>query len=196
MTSPNYDEEGGMNEGVNHKGNVAGVEDGLPTNTSGRRINNRGALCCMITVNICFIILFLYSAIVQDNDGKYSVLWNLFYGFHAAVYSVWLVLMTCCPDHSTAVVITPLQICIGLMIIWSIVLIITSSIIYQDADNEKVAKEENDVQFTDSTEKIFDITGAGIGLLAAFYHLFLLRYCFIRPVSAQPPTSSASTTDL
>lgn len=146
-------------------------------NVNERRIKNPKVLCVIITVNICVIILFLYSAIVQGNDVDYAIMWNLFYGCHAIIYTVYLVVFVAFYQQS-AIMIHPLQLCYVLLIIWSVTLIVTSSMSMKDASNAAVPKQSNDPQFTDTTEHAFDIAGAGIGLAAAVYHYILLLYSF------------------
>lgn len=147
-------------------------------NFNERRIKNLKVLCVIVTFNICLIILFLYSAVVQGNDPNNATMWKLFYGFHAVMYSVYLVVFLAFCQQS-AVVIKPLQLCYVLLIIWSVILIVTSSISMKDANNAAVPTEAGDApQFTDTTEHAFKIAGAGIGLGAALYHYVLLLHSF------------------
>ena len=127
-------------------------------------------------MNICLIIIFIYSSVVQVNDVDKQIVWNLFYGFNAIIYSVYLVLFVCFP-HKSAAVMKPLELCIVALIGWAIGLIITSSIALANAD-DTTAEEENDPKFTDTTEKAFDISGACLCFAAAVYHYILLKYSF------------------
>mmetsp|Transcript_31943 Transcript_31943/g.52728 ORF Transcript_31943/g.52728 Transcript_31943/m.52728 type:complete len:222 (-) Transcript_31943:242-907(-) len=131
-------------------------------------------------VSIVFLALFVYSAVVQDNDND-SLLWLFFYALHAAIPCVFLVhYFICFPQN----IVYGLS---AIMIIYSCALIVIASInLSKTGAGGAKQGTGNEDDRTLQEELIFEVAGAGIGLLSALYHVMVTMCCVTKKEEAAP----------
>jgi Transmembrane family 220, helix len=160
---------GTENEKVTSQGEVTDPE----IKTYGRSVKK----FILIIISVALMILWVYSAIVQGNDADNSLVWKFFYVMHAVCAGIFVVVRLFFADKGE-VIVKPFASLLVLMAIWSVVLIVISSIARSGA-KEGGSEEGGDApQFTDSEEKSLEIAGAALCLASALYHLIVLKCCF------------------
>lgn len=131
---------------------------------------------CVILVltEIVLCALFVYSAIVQNNDVD-GIQWIVYYSLNAVIPAMFMVYYTCC---FPAAAITFLS---GITFIWSVVYVVIAALKVKDtpAGGDAEGTGDND-NVTLLTEYIFELSGASIGLFSSLYHPLMVKCCVKR----------------
>lgn len=149
--------------------NTPSAEEVTPEKKPRKKI---GKTSVLLIVSAIFIALFVYSAVVQDNDMD-SILWLLFYALSAAVPCAFIAHYFVC---------FPQKVVYGLcvvMLIYSSVLIIMPSIQLSKTGPEDKVDGTGDAGADSSKQEelIFEVAGGGIGFISALYHIIATRCC-------------------
>jgi hypothetical protein len=121
----------------------------------------------LLLVSTIFLGLFVFSAIVQNNDLQ-GIQWIVFYSVHAAIAAAFIVHWTCCFPEKLFYLLTVA------MTVWSIVYVVMGSIQLSKTEKGGPDTENDRTEFEDVA---FELAGACIGLASTFWHGFMTRFC-------------------
>lgn len=110
------------------------------------------------TVSILLFALFIYAAVVQNNDSD-VVVWYFFYALHAVLPAT--VILHCVFPAKITYVLS------AVMVIYSLVLIIISAV---NLGGVKEGEQTQNGQSSLQEELAFELGGACLGLISAVYH--------------------------
>ena len=121
-------------------------------------------------VSALFLVLFVYAAIANSNDGEgFRIMWIAFYSLHAALAGLAIVQRAC------AVLNTFLPSMAIFLAVWSTTLMILAAIQASRTDSGG-PEQGGDIDGRDEKEEhIFEAAGAGLGLLSALFHLLVVK---------------------
>jgi hypothetical protein len=120
----------------------------------------------IVGVSTVLMALFIYSAVVQNND-KDKIEWYIFYSISAAIPACFLChYMLCFPAKI-------IYCCSTGMAVWSIVNIVLISL--KVADTPKGGEGNREGQ-TLREEYIWELSGVAVGLFSALYHACTSRF--------------------
>ena len=133
---------------------------------------SRPSLCScrtifLLVVSCVFLGLFIFSAVVQNNDLQ-GIQWIVFYSLHAALAAAFIVYWTCCFPPKVLYLLS------AAMTVWSIVYIIIKSI---DLSKTEKGGPETANGRTEFEDIAFELAGACIGAASSLYHSFMTRCC-------------------
>lgn len=135
------------------------AEEGVDSSSPGpaaRTFTWRSIL--FYTVSILLFALFIYAAVVQNNDSD-AVVWYLFYALHAVLPAT--VILHCVFPAKVTYVLS------AVMVLYSLVLIIISAVNLAGVkEGEKTQNGQSSLQ----EELAFELGGACLGLISAVYH--------------------------
>lgn len=145
--------------------------DDSPGSSSKRSFTCSCGAAMVLLISTAFLGLFVYSAIVQNNDGD-GLQWLIFYALNGALVAMFMLYYMCC---------FPQKAIYGLgfgMTVWAIVYIVIASLNFRDAPKggDKAGTGDNDNQ-TLREEIGYEIGGASLGALSALYHVFMVKCC-------------------
>jgi hypothetical protein len=142
---------------------------------SGSRLR-RFCKTLIFCISLGFLAIFIYSAIVQDNDVDNNMMWLIFYAIHAGAVSLYILARLCFIDLER-IITKPFFAVLGSVAIWSIILVITTSVSYKDTASGGSDKGGDSDRLNDKEEKALEIAGAAIGLSSALYHMVAWKFC-------------------
>lgn len=126
-------------------------------------------------ISLFFFAIFVASAIFKTNDaGGVSVLWTLFYSLQAIVAGACLVLQCCLKLPCVRKPVLGLAVS---MLVWSIIMVIITSINLADAPGGGPSEGGDNNDWTNREEKAYELAGAALGLASALYHVLVWKYC-------------------
>lgn len=153
---------------------VATTKDDTIASTEQTTKCSKVTKCIALTISAFLFVLFIASSVVQDNDtGGSAILYLIFYALHAIVAGAYIFSHFMCKLRFTRLV-TGLG---GGMLIWSIVLVVISSVQYSNttaADDITDAGGDNP-NATKKEEIAYEIAGAALGAASALYHVCMTR---------------------
>mmetsp|Transcript_7551 Transcript_7551/g.18620 ORF Transcript_7551/g.18620 Transcript_7551/m.18620 type:complete len:194 (+) Transcript_7551:143-724(+) len=134
--------------------------------------SSRPSLCSCRTISLLFVscaflALFIFSAVVQNNDLQ-GIQWIVFYSLHAALAAAFIVYWTCCFPEKVLYLLS------AAMTVWSIVYIILKSI---DLSKTEKGGPETANGRTEYEDIAFELAGACIGVASSLYHSFMAKCC-------------------
>jgi hypothetical protein len=158
----------------------AGGDNGSPMSQSkdqNEQPKQRKSFSCscgafmILIISTAFFVLFVYSATTQGNDSD-KLQWLLFYALSATLVALFMVSYMCCFPAKVFYVLT-----LG-MIIWSIVIIVLTSLDFKKAEKggAKEGTGDNDNQ-TLRQELGYELGGASLSLLSSLYHITMICCC-------------------
>lgn len=121
----------------------------------------------LLLVSGIFMALWIYSAIVQNNDLQ-GIQWIVFYSLHASLAATFMVYWLCCFPEKV------LYLLAAAMSVWSIVYVIIASIQLSKTDKGGADTENGRSEFEDIA---YELGGACVALLSALYHGCMAKYC-------------------
>lgn len=130
------------------------------------------AACVVLSVTeLLLCALFVYSAIVQNNDAD-GIQWIVYYSLNAAIPALFMVYYTCCFPAKAIYFLSKIT------AIWSIVYIVIAALNVKNtpAGGDADGTGDND-NVTLRTEYIFELSGASIGLFSSLYHAVGVKCC-------------------
>lgn len=142
-----------------------GSSNQVPDDADGVKCRN-----CRRTIHLALLLilgaLFTYSFVVQFNDGADVALWLVFYVAQAAVAFLGVVILSPCGPNRGRSVLLSAALIMGL---WSVVMIILSSIdlAKTEAGGEETGGDNDGA--TEREEKAYEVAGAALGLASAMY---------------------------
>lgn len=153
--------------------------DDSPTSSSGSPkeqksagTSGEGSSWCkrliIVGVSVVLMALFIYSAIVQNNDND-KILWYMYYSLSAVIPAFFLCHYMICFPVKIMYAFT------SGMAIWSIVMIIIISLDLADTSKDEVKANSDQ---TVREELTLELAGVSIGLVSALYHACASR-CFV-----------------
>jgi hypothetical protein len=128
---------------------------------------------CMVISAILFV-LFVASTVVQKNDtGGTAILYLIFYALHAVVAGAYILSHCMCTPCFYKIVNTlafP-------MLVWSITLMIISSVQYSKTtpEDDIIEAGGDNPNATKREEIAYEIAGAILGALSTMFHIFMVR---------------------
>ena len=151
-----------------------GMEDEEEEYPGGGRGRRWGPTIALGMVSTLFLVLFVYAAVVNTNDGEgFRVMWICFYALHAILSGLTIVHRVGC---SCAALGTLLPSVATFLVVWSTALMILASVQASRTDSGG-PEEGGDIDGRDEKEEhIFEAAGAGLGLLSALFHLLVVKY--------------------
>lgn len=116
----------------------------------------------VLLISTAFFGLFVYSAIVQNNDTNDRLQWLIFYSLSASLVGLFMVsYMGCCfPSKAFYVLSTGMS-------IWAIVILILSALAFKDTVKGAALRQELG----------YEMGGASISLLSSLYHTTMICCC-------------------
>lgn len=155
-----FDDEGEVNDAA-----VGGEK-------TGKSRCSCSAGCVILSLaELVLCALFVYSAIVQNNDVD-GIQWIVYYSLSAAIPALFMVYYTCCFPAMAIYFLSTVT------AIWSIVYIVIASLNVKDTPAGGAAEGTGDNDNTTlRTEYIFELSGASIGLFSALYHTCMVKCC-------------------
>mmetsp|Transcript_5462 Transcript_5462/g.11969 ORF Transcript_5462/g.11969 Transcript_5462/m.11969 type:complete len:189 (-) Transcript_5462:91-657(-) len=171
-SSPSQNQKSSNNDAENFEMEGATAADGGSganvSSSPSSPSSSKRKLCKTIyicTTSSILLALFLYAAIVQNNDPD-KLVWSSYYGLLAVISAVFIVryLFSTNITHLDKLVFF---LC-AVMNVWSIVFIIFISLELGKVEEEGRDKRE---------ELIFELSGACLGLVSVIYHAILTFRC-------------------
>jgi hypothetical protein len=135
--------------------------------------------CCNILgaiVSILFVGLFIAGAIYYKNDKSWmDRQWIIYYSFQAAVAAISILTRVGCNGQYESIANSFAT--SGL--IWSIVLIIITSIAYRKSEGDSLSFDElrADVYEMENNQDAFELSSALTGFVNCLYHMILYCCC-------------------
>lgn len=130
--------------------------------------------CIILSISAFLFVLFVASSVVQDNDtGATAFVYLIFYALHAIVAGAYFFSHFMCKSIFTRIV-TGLG---GGMLVWSIVLVVISSIDYSktSAEDDVTDAGGDNPNATKKEEIAYEIAGAALGAISSIYHVCMAR---------------------
>lgn len=129
-------------------------------------------------ISLCFFAIFVASATFQGNDtGNSAIVWTIFYALHAVVAGACMVLQCC---NVLPCVEKPVLSLASSMLIWSIIMVVTTSIKLSDAESGGADQGGDSANWNDKEEKAYEVAGAALGLASGLYHVLVRKFCVKR----------------
>eukprot|EP00535_Pseudo-nitzschia_heimii_P012455 CAMPEP_0197193236 /NCGR_PEP_ID=MMETSP1423-20130617/26753_1 /TAXON_ID=476441 /ORGANISM="Pseudo-nitzschia heimii, Strain UNC1101" /LENGTH=196 /DNA_ID=CAMNT_0042646369 /DNA_START=73 /DNA_END=663 /DNA_ORIENTATION=+ len=163
--------------------------DDKPDESAGKK--SKSVFCsfgCVFLnlISLAFFGLFVYSAVVQNNDAD-GLQWIIFYSVNAAIPALFVVQYTFC----SCIPVKLIYLLSVVTAIWSTVYIVISSlnvsnIMGGDATNaaanvNATTNVGDDDNQTLLEAAIFENAGAAIGLFSSLYHPLVAKCCVKTP---------------
>ena len=147
------------------------TEKEVSTEAAATPVKKRWGSIALLVVSTIFFAIFLYSAIVQQNDGD-GLQWIFFYAIHATIPGMFLFHYFCCFPDKLIYGLSAAMAC------WSVAFLIISSIDLSKTETggAKVGTGDED-NLTFHTELAFEVAGSALTLASAFYHIIMMKCC-------------------
>ena len=140
-------------------------DDDAAARTCGCSSRQIGAVTLNV-ISFIFLDIFIYSAIVQDDDDK--LLWFLYYSLHAALAALFLLARLC--NWNTTWFVRSLLLSVVCMSGFATFMMWTSVTDYQNVVDKTNANTNND---GDREDTVYKMGGAAVGGLSVLYHVLI-----------------------
>lgn len=149
-----------------------------PTSSSGGRAEKqkssettKGPWCMrlfIVSLSLLFLGAFIYSAVVQKNDGKDAIEWYIFYSISAAIPAFFLCQYILCFPAKIIYLLS------AGMTIWGTAFVILIALKLKDTPEGGADTQDGK---TAREELIMELAGASVALFSALYHACASRCC-------------------